>query len=124
MSLRTREQKDSKSRFLAIDPPQLLKEMTSSAAFRRVQAWLLEKPALMAQRPPYERPRKLEAERSHQRHLIAQLDRSSSIKLCAARSGSATTKISAECWTARTSSLRPAPGPHQRGMSVFFSDTP
>ena len=64
--------------------------MTSSAAFRCVQAWLLEKPAawadedapclaaaLMAQRPPYERPRKdalLEAERSHQRHLIAQLD--------------------------------------------------
>ena len=33
--------------------------------------------ALMAQRPPYERPREdalLEAERSHQRHLIAQLD--------------------------------------------------
>ena len=64
--------------------------MTSSAAFRCVQAWLLEKPAawadedapclaaaLMAQRPPYERPREdalLEAERSHQRHLIAQLD--------------------------------------------------
>ena len=66
--------------------------MTSSAAFRCVQAWLLEKPAawadedapclaaaLMAQRPPCDkkRPREdalLEAERSHQRHLIAQLD--------------------------------------------------
>ena len=64
--------------------------MTSSATFRCVQAWLLEKPAawadedapclaaaLMAQRPPYKRPREdalLEAERSHQRHLIAQLD--------------------------------------------------
>ena len=45
--------------------------MTCSAAFRCVQAWLLEKPAawadkdtpclaaaLMVQRPPYERPRK------------------------------------------------------------------
>ena len=56
-----------------------------------MQAWLLEKPAaradedapclaaaLMAQRPPYERPREdalLEAERSHQRHLIAQSKR-------------------------------------------------
>ena len=64
--------------------------MTSTAAFRCVQAWLLEKPtawadedapclaaALMAQRPPYKRPREdalLEAERSHQQHLIAQLD--------------------------------------------------
>ena len=64
--------------------------MTSSAAFRCAQAWLLEKPtawadedtpclaaALMAQRPPYKRPREdalLEAERSHQRRLIAQLD--------------------------------------------------
>ena len=68
--------------------------MTSSAAFRCVQAWLLEKPAawadedapclaaaLMAQRPPCDTQRKrpredalLEAERSHQRHLIAQLD--------------------------------------------------
>ena len=68
--------------------------MTSSAAFRCVQAWLLEKPAawvdedapclaaaLMAQRPPCDmlrkRPRKdvlLEAERSHQRRLIARLD--------------------------------------------------
>ena len=68
--------------------------MTSSAAFRCVQAWLLEKPAawvdadapclaaaLMAQRPPCDmlrkRPREdalLEAERSHQRHIIAQLD--------------------------------------------------
>ena len=72
----------------------MLKEMTSSAAFRCVQAWLLEKPAawadedapciaaaLMAQRPPCDMQRKrpredalLEAERSHQRHLIAQLD--------------------------------------------------
>ena len=55
---------------------QLLKEMTSSAAFRCVQAWLLEKPAAwadapclataqMAQRPPAKRPREdalLEAE--------------------------------------------------------------
>ena len=66
--------------------------MTSSAAFRCVQAWLLEKPAawadedapclaaaLMAQRPPYlrKRPREdalLEAERSHQRARISQLD--------------------------------------------------
>ena len=79
----------SLSRYCLFDPPQLLK-MTSSAAFRCVQAWLLEKPAawadkdapclaaaLMAQRPPYERPCEdalLEAERSHQRHLIAQLD--------------------------------------------------
>ena len=68
------------------NPPQLLKEMTSSKAFRCVQAWLLEKPAawadedapclaaaLMAQRPPNKRPRKdalLEAERSHQRRRI------------------------------------------------------
>ena len=70
---------------LIFDP--MLKEMTSSAAFRCVQAWLLEKPAawadedapclaaaLMAQRPPCDmlrkRPREdalLEAERSHQR---------------------------------------------------------
>ena len=85
----------SLSRFLNdFEPPQLLKEMTSSAAFRCVQAWLLEKPAawadedapclaaaLMAQRPPCDMQRKrpredalLEAERSHQRHLIAQLD--------------------------------------------------
>ena len=72
--------------------------MTSSATFRCVQAWLLEKPAawaeadvaslaaaLMVQRPPA-RAREdalLEAERSHQRHLIAQLDGSSSAKLCA-----------------------------------------
>ena len=68
--------------------------MTSSAAFRCVQAWLLEKPAawadedapclaaaLMAQRPPCDtlrkRPREhalLEAERSHQRARIAGLD--------------------------------------------------
>ena len=68
--------------------------MTSSAAFRCVQAWLLEKPAawadedapclaaaLMAQRPPCDmlrkRPREdalLEAERSHQRARIAHLD--------------------------------------------------
>ena len=79
---------------LIFDPPQLLKEMTSSAAFRCVQAWLLEKPAawadedapclaaaLMAQRPPCDmlrkRPREdalLEAERSHQRARIAGLD--------------------------------------------------
>ena len=68
------------------NPPQLLKEMTSSKAFRCVQAWLLEKPAawadedapclaaaLMAQRPPNKRPREdalLEAERSHQRRRI------------------------------------------------------
>ena len=65
--------------------------MTSSAAFRCVQAWLLEKPAawadedapclaaaLMAQRPPCDvqrkRPCEDEAERSHLRHLISQLD--------------------------------------------------
>ena len=68
--------------------------MTSSAAFRCVQAWLLEKPAawadedapciaaaLMAQRPPCDmlrkRPREdalLEAERSRQRARIAGLD--------------------------------------------------
>ena len=68
--------------------------MTSSAAFRCVQAWLLEKPAawadedapciaasLMAQQPPCDmlrkRPREdalLEAERSHQRARIAGLD--------------------------------------------------
>ena len=79
---------------LIFDPPQLLKEMTSSAAFRCVQAWLLEKPAAwadedapclapaqMAQRPPCDmlrkRPREdalLEAERSHQRARIAGLD--------------------------------------------------
>ena len=71
----------------------MLKEMTSSAAFRCVQAWLLEKPAawadedapclaaaLMAQRPCdmlRKRPREdalLEAERSHQRARIAGLD--------------------------------------------------
>ena len=79
---------------LIFDPPQLLKEMTSSAAFRCVQAWLLEKPAawadkdapclaaaLVAERPPCDTQRKrpredalLEAERSHLRHLISQLD--------------------------------------------------
>ena len=63
--------------------------MTSSMAFRCVQAWLLEKPAawvgedtpslaaaLMAQRPPM-RPREdalLEAERLYHRRLIAHLD--------------------------------------------------
>ena len=64
----------------------MLKEMTSSAAFRCVQAWLLEKPAawadedapaLMAQRPPAKRPREdalLEAERSHQRRRIELLE--------------------------------------------------
>ena len=71
------------------NPPQLLKEMTSSAAFRCVQAWLLEKPtawaddpclaaAQMAQRPPAKRPREdalLEAERSHQRRRIELLDK-------------------------------------------------
>ena len=72
------------------NPPQLLKEMTSSKAFRCVQAWLLEKPAawadedapclaaaLMAQRPPTKRPREdalLEAERSHQRRRIELLE--------------------------------------------------
>ena len=74
------------------NPPQLLKEMTSSKAFRCVQAWLLEKPAawadedapclaaaLMAQRPPCDkkRPREdalLEAERSHQRRRIELLE--------------------------------------------------
>ena len=65
-------------------------EMTSSAAFRCVQAWLLEKPAawtdedapclaaaLMAQRPSTKRPREdalLEAERSHQRRRIELLE--------------------------------------------------
>ena len=64
--------------------------MTSSAAFRCAQAWLLEKPAawedddapcltaaLMAQRPPAKRPREnalLEAERSHQRRRIELLE--------------------------------------------------
>ena len=70
------------------NPPQLLK-MTSSAAFRRAQAWLLEKPtawaddpclaaAQMAQRPPAKRPREdslLEAKRSHQRRRIELLDK-------------------------------------------------
>ena len=70
------------------NPPQLLK-MTSSKAFRRVQAWLLEKPAAwaddrclaaaqMAQRPPTKRPREdalLEAERSHQRRRIELLNK-------------------------------------------------
>ena len=72
------------------NPPQLLKEMTSSKAFRCVQAWLLEKPAvwadedapclaaaLMAQRPSTKRPREdalLEAERSHQRRRIELLE--------------------------------------------------
>ena len=72
------------------NPPQLLKEMTSSKAFRCVEAWLLEKPAawadedapclaaaLMAQRPPTKRPREdalLEAERSHQRRRIELLE--------------------------------------------------
>ena len=87
--------------------------MTSSAAFRRVQAWLLEKPAawadedapclaaaLMAQQPPCEMQRKrpredalLEAERSHQRHLISQLD----WELRAVWSGSARTDIAQAC---------------------------
>ena len=64
------------------------KKMTSSKAFRRVQAWLLEKPAAwaddpclaaaqMAQRPPTKRPREdalLKAERSHQRRRIELLE--------------------------------------------------
>ena len=66
----------------------MLKEMTSSAAFRCVQAWLLEKPAvwaeadaaslaaaLMVQRPPA-RAREdalLQAERLHHRLRIAGL---------------------------------------------------
>ena len=82
-------------RFNDFEPPQLLKEMTSSEAFRCVQAWLLEKPAvwaeadvaslaaaLMAQRPPA-RAREdalLQAERLHHRLRIAglrgQLERS------------------------------------------------
>ena len=65
--------------------------MTSSKAFRRVQAWLLEKPAawadrdarclaaaLMAQRPPTKRPREdalLEAKRSCQRARIELLNK-------------------------------------------------
>ena len=73
-------------RFNDFEPPQLLKEMTSSEAFRCVQAWLLEKPAvwaeadaaslaaaLMAQRPPA-RAREdalLQAERLHHRLRIA-----------------------------------------------------
>ena len=73
---------------LIFDPPQLLKEMTSSAAFRCVQAWLLEKPAawadadaaslaaaLMVQRPPA-RAREdalLQAERLYYRLRIAGL---------------------------------------------------
>ena len=83
--------------------------MTSSAAFRRVQAWLLEKPAawadedapclaaaLMAQRPPCDmlrkRPREdalLEAERSHQPSALASRPsmRSSSMKCCALGAG-------------------------------------
>ena len=71
------------------NPPQLLKEMTSSKAFRCVQAWLLEKPAAwaddpclaaaqMAQRPPTKRPREhvlLEAERSRQRRRVELLNK-------------------------------------------------
>ena len=57
-----------------------------------------------AQRPPYERPREdalLEAERSRQRHLIAQLDEELLDEtLCRSCE---TTKISAGCWSARTS---------------------
>ena len=63
--------------------------MTSSKAFRCVQAWLREKPAAwtddpclaaaqMAQRPPTKRPREdalLEAERSHQRRRIELLNK-------------------------------------------------
>ena len=63
--------------------------MTSSRAFRCVQAWLQEKPtawaddpclaaAQMAQRPPTKRPREdalLEAERSHQRRRIELLNK-------------------------------------------------
>ena len=74
-------------RFNDFEPPQLLKEMTSSAAFRCVQAWLLEKPAAWADDPclaaaqmaqrPSNKPREdalLEAERSHQRRRIEILD--------------------------------------------------
>ena len=63
--------------------------MTSSKAFRCVQAWLQEKPAAwaddpclaaaqMAQRPPAKRPREdalLEAERLHQRRRIELLNK-------------------------------------------------
>ena len=104
----------------------MLKEMTSSAAFRCVQAWLLEKPAawadddapclaaaLMAQRPPCDMLRKrprdnalLEAERSHQRARIAGLDEKlldetlRGIEL--ERENSARTEISAGGWAALT----------------------
>ena len=76
-------------RFNDFEPPQLLKEMTSSAAFRCVQAWLLEKPAvwaeadvaslaaaLMVQRPPA-RAREdalLQVERLHYLHHIEYLE--------------------------------------------------
>ena len=80
-------------------PSQLLKEMTSSAAFRCVQAWLLDNPAAwaddpclaaaqMAQRPSNKRPREdalLEAERSHQRRRIELLDKQLDSTLVEAR---------------------------------------
>ena len=81
------KKRDPELSFNDFEPPQLF-EMTSSAAFRCVQAWLLEKPvawaddpclaaAQMAQRPPAKRPREdalLEAERSHQRRRIELLE--------------------------------------------------
>ena len=89
MSASKKKDTELSSRLLDdFEPPQLLKEMTSSKAFRCVQAWLLEKPAAwaddpclaaaqMAQRPPAKRPREdalLEAERSHQRRRIELLE--------------------------------------------------
>ena len=86
----------------------MLKEMTSSAAFRCVQAWLLEKPAAWADdpclaaaqmaprprnkpceerclRPPHQRHRIkiLDAERSHKRRLIEHLEvQQAKVKRC------------------------------------------
>ena len=54
------------------NPPQLL-DMTSSKAFRCVQAWLLEKPAAWADDPCLAAAL-LEAERSHQRRRIELLE--------------------------------------------------
>ena len=101
----------------------MLKEMTFSAAFRCVQAWLLEKPAawaddapciaaaLMAQRPPCDMQRKrpredalLEAKRLHQRHLIAQLDWKLLGETQCRMELDARTDISAGGWAALTKS--------------------
>ena len=85
-----KKKKIPSSCFLAYFDP-MLKEMTSSAAFRCVQAWLVEKPATGRSREDA----LLEAQRSHQRARIAGLNEELLDEMLRAWSGSAKTEISA-----------------------------